>query len=69
MLQMAGVGSVVMTPLIGNLSDRYGRKTLITLPLTLSVIPYGLYTLLYSFIIQILKINKFYQYFSIRVKL
>ncbi|XP_047171328.1 hippocampus abundant transcript-like protein 1 [Vigna umbellata] len=37
---MAGVGSVVMTPLIGNLSDRYGRKTLITLPLTLSVIPH-----------------------------
>ncbi|KAK7280597.1 hypothetical protein RJT34_25662 [Clitoria ternatea] len=36
---MAGVGSVVMTPLIGNLSDRYGRKTLITLPLTVSVIP------------------------------
>ncbi|KAL9317043.1 hypothetical protein ACSQ67_013560 [Phaseolus vulgaris] len=36
---MAGVGSVVMTPLIGNLSDRYGRKALITLPLTLSVIP------------------------------
>ncbi|XP_020212074.1 hippocampus abundant transcript-like protein 1 [Cajanus cajan] len=37
---MAGVGSVVMTPLIGNLSDRYGRKALITLPLTLSVIPH-----------------------------
>jgi len=61
MLQMAGVGSVVMTPLIGNLSDRYGRKALITLPLTLSVIPYGLYTLLYFSIflftlyIQILK--------------
>ncbi|RZB43288.1 Hippocampus abundant transcript 1 protein isoform E [Glycine soja] len=36
---MAGVGSVVMTPLIGNLSDRYGRKALLTLPLTVSVIP------------------------------
>lgn len=36
---MAGVGSVVMTPLIGNLSDRYGRKALLTLPLSLSVIP------------------------------
>ncbi|KAK7343327.1 hypothetical protein VNO77_11984 [Canavalia gladiata] len=36
---MAGVGSVLMTPFIGNLSDRYGRKALITLPLTVSVIP------------------------------
>ncbi|RDX64900.1 Hippocampus abundant transcript 1 protein, partial [Mucuna pruriens] len=39
---MVGVGSVVMTPLIGNLSDRYGRKALITLPLTLSVIPHAI---------------------------
>ncbi|CAJ1977644.1 unnamed protein product [Sphenostylis stenocarpa] len=38
-LQVAGVGSVLVTPLIGNLSDKYGRKTLITLPLTLTVIP------------------------------
>ncbi|XP_057423210.1 uncharacterized protein LOC130717111 isoform X2 [Lotus japonicus] len=36
---MIGVGSVVTTPLIGNLSDRYGRKALLTLPLTVSVIP------------------------------
>ncbi|MED6179835.1 hypothetical protein PIB30_004475 [Stylosanthes scabra] len=36
---MSGVGSVLMTPLIGNLSDRYGRKALITLPLMVSVIP------------------------------
>ncbi|XP_061337460.1 uncharacterized protein LOC133284460 [Gastrolobium bilobum] len=36
---MSGVGSVLMTPLIGNLSDQYGRKALLTLPLTLSVIP------------------------------
>jgi len=49
---MAGVGSVVMTPLIGNLSDRYGRKALITLPLTLSVIPSGLYTLLCSILLS-----------------
>ncbi|XP_061372436.1 uncharacterized protein LOC133314909 [Gastrolobium bilobum] len=34
-----GVGAVVLTPLIGNLSDRYGRKALLTLPLTVSVIP------------------------------
>lgn len=36
---MIGIGSVLTTPLIGNLSDRYGRKALITLPLTVSLIP------------------------------
>ncbi|KAJ6403017.1 hypothetical protein OIU84_015015 [Salix udensis] len=34
-----GLGTVVMMPLIGNLSDQYGRKALLTLPMTLSVIP------------------------------
>ncbi|KAA8546136.1 hypothetical protein F0562_020970 [Nyssa sinensis] len=34
-----GLGTVVMMPLIGNLSDVYGRKALLTLPLTLSIIP------------------------------
>ena len=45
---MMGVGSVVMTPLIGNLSDRYGRKALITLPLAVSVIPHGMSAHAYS---------------------
>ncbi|KAJ6365380.1 hypothetical protein OIU76_030200 [Salix suchowensis] len=27
-----GLGTVVMMPLIGNLSDQYGRKALLTLP-------------------------------------
>ncbi|GLT42970.1 hypothetical protein SLA2020_169470 [Shorea laevis] len=34
-----GVGTMVMMPLIGNLSDQYGRKTLLTLPMALSIFP------------------------------
>ncbi|KAM1457918.1 hypothetical protein ACFX13_035890 [Malus domestica] len=34
-----GVGTVVMTPVIGNLSDVYGRKALLTIPMILSIIP------------------------------
>ncbi|KAK6784421.1 hypothetical protein RDI58_017876 [Solanum bulbocastanum] len=34
-----GIGLVVMMPIIGNLSDVYGRKGLLTVPVTLSVIP------------------------------
>ncbi|KAK8642326.1 hypothetical protein V6N13_011673 [Hibiscus sabdariffa] len=34
-----GLGSFVMMPLVGNLSDRYGRKALLTLPITLTIIP------------------------------
>lgn len=40
-VQIIGLGTVVMTPLIGNLSDVYGRKSLLTVPLTLSIIPLG----------------------------
>ncbi|XP_075501659.1 uncharacterized protein LOC142539819 [Primulina tabacum] len=36
---IAGVGSVVLTPLIGKLSDAYGRKVLLTIPLTLGSLP------------------------------
>lgn len=41
-MQIAGLGSVFMMPLIGNLSDAYGRKTLLTVPLVLSIIPLGI---------------------------
>ncbi|KMT01338.1 hypothetical protein BVRB_9g213530 [Beta vulgaris subsp. vulgaris] len=37
---VSGIGSVVMTPLLGNLSDMYGRKALLTLPLTLYILPH-----------------------------
>ncbi|XP_043712094.1 hippocampus abundant transcript-like protein 1 isoform X2 [Telopea speciosissima] len=34
-----GLGTLVMMPIVGNLSDEYGRKTLLTLPMTLTIIP------------------------------
>ncbi|EOY15142.1 Major facilitator superfamily protein isoform 3 [Theobroma cacao] len=34
-----GLGSLVMMPLVGNLSDKYGRKALLTVPMTLTIIP------------------------------
>lgn len=36
---IAGIGSVIMMPLIGNLSDAYGRKNMMAIPLLLSIIP------------------------------
>lgn len=41
MMQIIGLGTLVMMPVIGNLSDQYGRKAMLTLPLTLSIIPLG----------------------------
>uniref|UniRef100_A0A803NJD7 Major facilitator superfamily (MFS) profile domain-containing protein n=1 Tax=Cannabis sativa TaxID=3483 RepID=A0A803NJD7_CANSA len=56
---MIGVGMMVMTPLMGNLSDKYGRKSLLTLPLTLNIIP--LVILAYS-----RSTYFFYAYYAIR---
>ncbi|GFP98234.1 hippocampus abundant transcript 1 protein [Phtheirospermum japonicum] len=36
---MIGLGSLVVMPLVGNLSDTYGRKVMLTVPMTLSVFP------------------------------
>ncbi|KAL6524878.1 hypothetical protein OROMI_030471 [Orobanche minor] len=36
---MIGLGSLVIMPLVGNLSDTYGRKVMMTVPMTLSVFP------------------------------
>ncbi|KAL0412365.1 UNVERIFIED_CONTAM: hypothetical protein Sradi_1438200 [Sesamum radiatum] len=38
-VQISGIGSVFMMPVIGNLSDVYGRKLLLTFPLTFSIFP------------------------------
>ncbi|XP_058098363.1 uncharacterized protein LOC131243207 isoform X2 [Magnolia sinica] len=36
---VTGIGTLVVTPLIGNLSDEYGRKALLTLPMALTIVP------------------------------
>ncbi|KAG1355389.1 hypothetical protein COCNU_07G015010 [Cocos nucifera] len=36
---ITGLGTLIVTPLIGNLSDRYGRKALLTLPMMIAIIP------------------------------
>ncbi|KAK4284881.1 hypothetical protein QN277_001656 [Acacia crassicarpa] len=56
---VTAVGAVVMTPLIGNLSDQYGRRALLTVPLTVSIIP--LVILACS-----RETNYFYAYYAVR---
>ncbi|XP_009620054.1 uncharacterized protein [Nicotiana tomentosiformis] len=36
---IVGMGSLVMMPVLGNLSDTYGRKIILTVPMTLSIFP------------------------------
>ncbi|CAD6243062.1 unnamed protein product [Miscanthus lutarioriparius] len=36
---VTGLGALVVTPIVGNLSDRYGRKALMTLPVTVAIAP------------------------------
>ncbi|PHU21031.1 hypothetical protein BC332_12182 [Capsicum chinense] len=36
---IVGLGSLVMMPVLGNLSDTYGRKVMLTVPMTLSIFP------------------------------
>ncbi|KAF7138447.1 hypothetical protein RHSIM_Rhsim07G0251300 [Rhododendron simsii] len=37
--KIMGLGTLVMMPLIGNLSDTYGRKSMLTVPMCLTIIP------------------------------
>ncbi|KAJ8629188.1 hypothetical protein MRB53_022511 [Persea americana] len=55
-----GIGTMVVTPLVGNLSDECGRKALLTLPLTAAVFP--LVTLAYS-----RTKNYFYAYYILNI--
>jgi len=41
LFQVTGLGALVLTPVVGNLSDRYGRKALLALPATASIVPLG----------------------------
>ncbi|KAJ6306274.1 hypothetical protein OIU78_021565 [Salix suchowensis] len=54
-----GLGTLVMMPLIGNMSDKYGRKALLTVPLSLAIIPLAI--LAYS-----RTRNFFYAYFVVK---
>ncbi|XP_073127399.1 uncharacterized protein [Henckelia pumila] len=36
---IVGLGALVVMPMLGNLSDTYGRKIMLTIPITLSIIP------------------------------
>ncbi|KAL9417482.1 hypothetical protein AB3S75_040461 [Citrus x aurantiifolia] len=54
-----GLGTLVMMPVIGNLSDQYGRKAMLTLPLTLSIIPLAILAYRRS-------ISFFYAYYALR---
>ncbi|OWM80449.1 hypothetical protein CDL15_Pgr019729 [Punica granatum] len=54
-----GLGTVMLTPLIGNLSDEYGRKALLTLPMVASIIPLAI--MAYS-----RETKFFYTYFILR---
>ncbi|KAK3157045.1 hypothetical protein QOZ80_2AG0115470 [Eleusine coracana subsp. coracana] len=39
---VTGLGALVVMPVIGNLSDRYGRKALLALPAMASIVPLGI---------------------------
>ncbi|KAK8626706.1 hypothetical protein V6N13_134339 [Hibiscus sabdariffa] len=54
-----GVGTALMMPLIGNLSDQYGRKSLLTLPMTFSIIPFAVLACSQT-------TNYFYAYFVLK---
>ncbi|KAL1554469.1 tetracycline resistance protein, class G-like [Salvia divinorum] len=59
-LAITGVGSALMMPMIGNLSDAYGRKNLLTIPLILQIIPIVMLALSRT-------TNFFYAYYATKI--
>uniref|UniRef100_A0A1D1XDC4 Hippocampus abundant transcript 1 protein n=1 Tax=Anthurium amnicola TaxID=1678845 RepID=A0A1D1XDC4_9ARAE len=57
---ITGMGTLMVTPLVGNLSDRYGRKALLTLPMSVAVIPLAI--LAYS-----RTATFFYVYYAVKI--
>lgn len=47
-MQIIGLGTLVTMPLVGNLSDKYGRKALLAVPLGLTIIPLSMFALFIS---------------------
>ncbi|KAI4388489.1 hypothetical protein MLD38_000812 [Melastoma candidum] len=39
---VVGVGSFLVMPLMGNLSDKYGRKAFLTIPMAFTLMPFGI---------------------------
>ncbi|KAI4320932.1 hypothetical protein MLD38_034364 [Melastoma candidum] len=56
---VVGVGSLLVMPMIGNLSDKYGRKAFLTIPMSFAVIPLGI--LAYS-----RSRNYYYAYYALK---
>ncbi len=40
-VQSVGIGAMAMTPIIGSLSDNYGRKPLLTITCAANILPLG----------------------------
>lgn len=38
---MTGIGALLITPVIGDISDKFGRKRLLAVPLLISISPIG----------------------------
>eukprot|EP01018_Ginkgo_biloba_P012309 Gb_07254 [translate_table: standard] len=47
-MAISGIGTMLVTPILGGLSDKYGRKALLMVPMTISIVPLVAAVLAYS---------------------